>query len=223
MTAIGGDAPNNMSTELCFNPPDGPFGDDNVVEGVISHKFDEDWIVIELSEGKEYTITVDGRFITDSNDDDTPDSGDLKDSVVKLLDAKGNEIMMNDDYKDANGVLQLGSRIKFTPEAGSGTQKYFISVSAYNANPGSNNMGGYEVSVKEVAVLPVGESGDIEGKMDFDDKLTGTDLAETILGFSGDDTLDGGGGNDTIHGGAGHDLLIGGKGADVLDGGAGHD
>ncbi len=241
LVATGMDAPADMTTELCFNPPEGPFGDDNVVEGVISAG-DEDWIAIELSEGKEYTITVEGRFITDSdpatdgtdNDDNTSndfDSGDLKDSVIKLATSKGDVFMMKDDDYNPDGSIKMTGgmpnyhpTLKFTPQAGTGTQKYFISVSGYTDNPGaSNNTGGYKVTVKEVSVLPVGESGDIEGSDTVNDKLTGTDLAEVILGFGGDDTLTGLGGDDTLNGGAGSDLLIGGKGGDKLIGGDAND
>ena len=241
LVATGMDAPADMTTELCFNPPNGPFGDDNVVEGVISAG-DEDWIAIELSEGKEYTITVEGRFITDSDpaNDGTDgdgntrndfDSGDLKDSIIKLATSKGDVFMMKDDDYNPDGSIKMTGgepnyhpTLKFTPQAGTGTQKYFISVSGYTDNPGaSNNTGGYRVTVKEVSVLPVGESGDIEGSDTVNDKLTGTDLAEVILGFGGDDTLTGLGGDDTLNGGAGSDLLIGGKGGDKLIGGDAND
>ena len=207
----GYDAPHDMSTQLCFNPPNGPFGPDNVVKGEIGHARDEDWIVIELSEGKKYTITVGGH------DGD----GLLNDSVLKLLDAKGNMIDMNDDVNPGKG--DLSSKIEFTPEAGSGTQKYFISVSGYSANPGAMNTGAYTVSVAEVAVLPVGEGVDIEATSNDDHKLIGTDSAEKIIGMGGNDTLDGKGGDDELHGGGGDDLLIGGKGADILRGQVGND
>ena len=232
---MGGDAVADTSTELCFNPPNGPFDDDNVVKGEINpSQNDEDWIAIELSEGKEYTITVAGRNITDSdpdndgtdNDGNTAndlDTGALADSILKLLDGKGNVIMMKDDQMNPDGTLKsYHATLTFTPEAGSGTQKYFISVSAYTDNPGMVNTGGYQVSVEEKAVLPAGLSGDIVGN-DNVNKLFGTDSAETILGFAGDDTLAGAGGDDTLDGGDGNDLLIGGKGGDTLKGGDGQD
>lgn len=49
------------------------------------------------------------------------------------------------------------------------------------------------------------------------------DLADTILGGSGNDTIRGGGGNDLLFGEGGRDLLEGGVGADTLTGGAGAD
>ena len=213
LMATGGDAPADTSTQLCFNPPEGPFGPDNVVKGNISHANDVDWIAIKLTEGHEYTITVGG---------DTAD-GRLNDSVLKLMDGKGGSITgedtigkKSDDTDAAKG--KLGSEITFTPEAGSGTQTYYISVSGYTGNPGANNIGEYTVSVKEVAVLPAGESTDIEGGPNAD-KLTGTDDSESIAGKGGDDTIHGLGGDDTLEGGEGNDLLVGGAGADTLRGG----
>ena len=204
LAAPGYDAPASTETQLCFTPPNGPFGEDNVVTGTIGDAHDEDWIIIELSEGKKYTITVGGQ------------AGGLNDSVLKLMDGKGGLIMMNDDVMPAKG--DLSSKIEITPESGSGTQKYYISVSGYTGNPGAMNTGAYTVKVKEVAVLPVGAGGDIVGTR-MADKLVGTDNAESIMGEGGNDTLDGRGGDDELHGGGGDDLLIGGKGGDTLRGG----
>lgn len=52
---------------------------------------------------------------------------------------------------------------------------------------------------------------------------TGNDLANLILGNSGNNILDGGAGTDSLRGSAGADTLIGGLGNDLLDGGAGND
>ena len=217
LTATGGDAANDMTTQLCFNPPNGPFGPDNQVTGEIKQG-DEDWIIIELTEGNTYTITVAGRETDTDDDTDTM----LHDSVLKLMDSKGGLIRMNDDIDPAKGKLL--SQIKFTPEAGSGTQKYYISVSGNTNNPGAGTdaTGGYTVSVMQTAVLPTGEGADIEGTA-MADKLTGTDNSESIAGLGGNDTLNGGAGDDTLNGGPGNDLLIGGPGGDKLNGGAGLD
>ena len=69
------------------------------------------------------------------------------DSVLKLMDSKGDLIDMNDDEDGAMG--KLGSKLVFTPEAGAGTQKYYLSVSGYDGNPGAKNIGDYTVSVVE--------------------------------------------------------------------------
>ncbi|MBL6456518.1 DUF4214 domain-containing protein [Belnapia sp. T6] len=49
-----------------------------------------------------------------------------------------------------------------------------------------------------------------------DDRLTGTDLPNLLLGGVGDDTLIGGAANDTLMGGPGNDSIAGGAGIDVL-------
>ncbi len=53
---------------------------------------------------------------------------------------------------------------------------------------------------------------------DTDDshEFTGANLADTILGFGGDDDLKGGDGNDTLDGGAGDDTINGGSGDDLI-------
>jgi hypothetical protein len=55
------------------------------------------------------------------------------------------------------------------------------------------------------------------------DKLIGTDAANTLDGAGGDDTLQGLGGNDTLVGNAGGDFLYGGYGRDSVIGGTGVD
>ena len=211
---MGMDASHNTSTQLCFDPPEGPFGPDNVVTGSIGHAADEDWIAIKLTEGNTYTIKVGG------NTTGTTETPKLNDSVLKLINGKGVEIKMNDDKNGAKGML--GSELTFTPEIGSGTQTYYISVSGYTGNPGAMNTGAYMVEVTETVARAPGEGADIEGTPDSD-KLDGTIDSESIAGKDGNDTLYGGGGDDELYGGAGNDLLQGSKGADTLEGGAGED
>ena len=55
------------------------------------------------------------------------------------------------------------------------------------------------------------------------DSATGTVVADTIAGGSGNDLISGLGGRDKLSGGDGSDLLIGGRGVDTLTGGAGAD
>ena len=216
------DAPANTETQLCFVPPNGPFDGESkasMVTGMLDSKHDEDWIMIHLSEGKEYTISVNG---------DTT----LTDTVITLYDSKGGHIMTVDDVdKDGNGIIsgpELHPAImEFRPQEGSDTSPYFISVSAYNSNPGiadGANEGTYTVTVDEKVVLAVGEGRDIKAAAGTDPhKLVGTDLDDKLTGADGADTLDGRGGNDELNGGKGNDLLIGGKGADKLTGGDGVD
>ncbi|MDB9514002.1 calcium-binding protein [Kamptonema animale CS-326] len=56
-----------------------------------------------------------------------------------------------------------------------------------------------------------------------DDKVIGTDLADTLNGLGGNDLINGVGGNDTLIGGDGNDILNGDSGNDSLIGGAGND
>ena len=58
---------------------------------------------------------------------------------------------------------------------------------------------------------------------DFNDVLSGSQLANEIKGEDGDDRIDGKAGNDVLYGGAGNDGLTGGTGTDVMTGGAGDD
>ena len=149
------DAPADASTELCFNPPNGPFdgeSKESTVVGTLTSKYDVDWIALEMSEGKEYTISLEGM-------------GDLTDTKIRLLDSKGTEIMALDDVDmDGDGVAEsLHPTIKFTPEAGTGTQKYHIEVSAYTGNPGTNDFmdpAGYTVTLDEM-VLPDPTEGEM--------------------------------------------------------------
>jgi trimeric autotransporter adhesin len=54
-------------------------------------------------------------------------------------------------------------------------------------------------------------------------QIVGSDLSETLLGFSFNDTMDGGAGDDTLNGDAGSDLIMGGLGNDLIHDSAGND
>ena len=55
------------------------------------------------------------------------------------------------------------------------------------------------------------------------DDITGSDDADVLTGFAGEDEIDGRGGDDEISGGDHDDTLVGGAGNDDMDGGAGED
>lgn len=74
-----------------------------------------------------------------------------------------------------------------------------------------------------VIVIAARQSGSTIEGYDQNDLLTGSALADSILGGDGNDTCRGGGGGDFIHGEEGHDTLLGGDGNDTLDGGSGRD
>ena len=134
--------------------------------------------------------------------------------TVDDVDENGDGIISGDELHPAI--------MEFRPQEGSGTSKYFISVSAYNSNPGiadNANQGMYTVTVDEAPVMV--EPRDIDG--DNSPKLVGTNLDDKIVGGESSQSLYGQGGNDELDGKAGNDLLVGGKGADVLKGGDGMD
>ena len=57
------DAPADASTEFRFDPPNGPFdgkSKESTVVGTLTSKYDVDWIAVELTAGKEYTISLEG-------------------------------------------------------------------------------------------------------------------------------------------------------------------
>jgi Ca2+-binding RTX toxin-like protein len=58
---------------------------------------------------------------------------------------------------------------------------------------------------------------------DFNDVVTGNDVANYIDARAGDDAVNGGAGNDTLVGGTGNDRLAGGTGVDSMTGGLGTD
>ena len=207
------DAPADVSTELCFNPPNGPFDGESMesmVTGTLTSKYDVDWIALEMSEGKEYTFTLAGSEM-------------LTDTKIRILDSKGVEIMTLDDVDmDGDGVADsLHPTIKFTPEAGSGTQKYHIEVSAYTGNPGTNVItapAAWTVAASEMTLPDPTDGAMIPGGMG-DDKLRGTDQNDMMTGAEGNDSLYGMAGDDELDGGPGDDLLSGGPGADEINGG----
>ena len=172
-----------------------------------------DWIGIEMEAGTTYTITVTGDL----------SSGDgAMDTILTLYDDKGGMIATNDDDTGMDGVSP-GSKLVFTPEVDA---TYYIGVSTYRNNPNLDNSGEYEVTVTGVVIDPTmgmtipgterveddPATTEVDETASGNDKLTGTDVAETINGLSGDDTLSGMGGDDVLNGGDDNDLLIGGPG-----------
>ena len=175
--------------------------------GILDHKFDEDWIGIELERGQTYRITLSGRGAT-------PDKAE--DTILKLFDAEGNHILTNDDIDSANRIFD--SRLTFTVLAGGA---YYISAASYTRNPATDNSGTYSILVEEIEVVTTID-GTITGTSGGN-SLTGTDEVEMIYGLGGNDYLYGRGGDDELDGGPGNDTLNGGAGADRLTGGDGID
>ena len=239
------DAAEGLDTSNSFMPDArgsyNPRSDNYIFNGELGAG-DEDWVAITLKAGTVYTFTVAGRAVED--DVDTADVDEtlaaLNDSILKIMDSKGGLIEMKDDEDGAMGMLH--PTIKFAPEEDG---VYYISVSAYNANPELMNTGGYSVTVSESAPPDPNAGMNIPGTAG-NDKIIGTENNDTINGNDGSDSLYGGAGDDTLIGGeddipaavspavddtapageeedGGNDLLVGGPGADVLMGGDGID
>ena len=173
--------------------------------GILDHKFDEDWIRIELERGKTYRINLSGRG---------KDGDEAEDTILKLYDSQGNLVAMNDDIDTAKGIYdsELVVTVTFT-------DTYYLSAGSYTSNPNLDNSGAYALTVIEaVGDAAVGIRGDEAGN-----SLTGANSAEKIYGLGGNDTLYGRGGDDELDGGSGDDTLNGGAGADKLVGGSGTD
>ena len=173
--------------------------------GILDHKFDEDWIKIELEKGKTYRINLSGRG---------KDGDEAEDTILKLYDSQGNLVAMNDDIDTEKRIYDSELTVTITF-----TDTYYLSAGSYTSNPNLDNSGAYALTVNEaVGDAAVGIRGTDSG-----DSLVGTNSAEKIYGLAGNDTLSGRGGNDELDGGSGNDTLNGGAGADKLVGGDGTD
>ena len=159
-------------------------------QGTLDDKFDEDWIRVELAEGKTYQVTLSGI----GADADT-------DTILRIYNAAGEQVAYHDDVDYAAG--KVNSMLTFSPEAGG---DYYISAGAYRGNPAQDNSGRYQAALYDTDA-------------DYTLTLTGTDASEyfhnRLTGSIGDDRLDGKGGWDWLEGGAGADTLIGGASEDM--------
>ena len=158
--------------------------------GTLDDKFDEDWIRVDLVEGKTYNITLNGI----GPDVDT-------DTVLRIYNSQGEQVGVHDDVDYAAG--KVNSMLSFSPDD-SGV--YFLSAGAYRGNPAQDNSGRYRVAV-------------YDADADYSLILTGTRYSDylhtRLTGSIGNDELDGRGGWDWLEGGAGADILIGGSAEDI--------
>jgi hypothetical protein len=69
--------------------------------------------------------------------------------------------------------------------------------------------------------------GDAQGAIQYilsgNDQITGSNFADTLIGWAGNDLINGQAGNDDLYGSIGKDTLVGGAGNDFLIGGTGID
>ena len=159
--------------------------------GTLADKYDEDWVRVDLAQGKTYDITLRGI----GADADT-------DTLLTIYDAAGEQLARNDDVDYEGG--RTDSALTFTPDA---SGAYYLSAGAYSASPAQGNAGRYQVAVHEVGV-------------NYGKTLTGTESSEyyhtRLTGSIGDDTLNGNGGWDWLEGGPGADRMTGGSGTDTV-------
>lgn len=158
--------------------------------GSIATARDQDWFRIEVTAGQRYTVTVDAA------------AGSSLDAVLRLHDANGVQVAMNDD-----GGVGGNARLSFLANQ---TTHLFLSAGGYG-----NSLGGYTVTLATNGVTRNGTIGA--------DTLIGTTGADTLNGLAGNDRLTGDLGPDVLSGGWGRDTLYGGAGDDRIDGGMGRD
>ena len=92
------DAPANIGTTYVMAVGD-------TFNGVLTHKFDEDWIKIELERGKTYKINLSSRG---------KDGDEAEDTILKLFDVKGDLRATNDDIDTAGGIYD--SELTYTAD-----------------------------------------------------------------------------------------------------------
>ena len=145
---------------------------------------DQDWFRLAFTSGNRYDFVM------------TPRAASSLDGYLRLLDANGMQIIVNEDPFSAN------SRLSFIATT-SGT--YYIS-----AQGNQSSMGAYALSMAETLAPTVinGTSGN--------DALIGGRLNETLNGYGGNDTLDGGAGVDTMIGGIGDDVYYVDNSSDLI-------
>ena len=188
-------------------------------EGTLNDRQDEDWIRIDLTAGTTYDIALAGRG-----------EHGAADTILTVYNAAGERVARNDDVDQAAGNLH--SRLSFTPDS-SGV--YYLSASAYTANPTQDNAGDYALTlaaregsggIESYRDSPASVSATLDEESGalalagsrYGDVLTGNSAANWLFGNGGDDTLRGGGGDDWLYAGTGFTVLDGGPGADVLVG-----
>ena len=160
-------------------------------EGVLAGRADEDWVRVELVEGKPYAVSLAGVGPRGAAD-----------PVLRVVDAAGAQVAVNDDVDLA--AEQLDARLWFIPDHAG---VYYLSAGSYRGNPAQDNWGAYTLALVDLEGVAAGGEGAARNGGAGADVLRGTD---------GDDELNGGAGDDWLIGSAGADALRGGAGSDVL-------
>ncbi|HZZ69536.1 MAG TPA: NF038122 family metalloprotease [Phenylobacterium sp.] len=186
-----------------FTDTSNPFGQIVVgtpIHGSLEIIGDRDWLKVQLNAGTDYVVSVTGE---------TGGGGTLDDSVLRLHDATGAQIAINDDVNRDD----FDSGLVLHPTA-SGT--YYVEVGSFD----DQTSGTYTVSVTAGAPAPTAGNDFLVGQA-TGSTIDGGSGADTITADSGTDYLRGGDGDDVIVSGAGFDDINGNKGNDTIDGGVG--
>jgi Ca2+-binding RTX toxin-like protein len=221
-----------------------PFGQATIgapIAGMLQAIGDRDWFKVQLNAGTDYVINLTGQ---------DGGGGTLGDPILRLHDAGGAQLAVNDDADswtfDSRLVVHPAASGTFYVEAGSlgdfNSGSFTLSVQAGVAvsTPGNDVMvapagggtlmaGAGDDTITADAALTAqtylrGEDGDdvVNGGGGFDD-INGNQGNDTIHGAGGDDWVVGGKGDDSQTGDAGNDIVWGNLGNDTLDGGSGND
>ncbi len=177
--ARGLDAAAGMDTDYALSVGDG-------FQGVLDNRRDQDWILIELLEGKRYEISL-----TSTNNHENADL------VLKIVNSEGEVVAANDDIDYAAGNRDALLRFHLE-EAGD----YYIVADRFRGTS-AENWSAYTVVTR-----------DLEEQAYRQGLLIGGDDDEVLAGGEADDSIRGGKGDDWLLGGPGADVLVGGPGAD---------
>ena len=187
------DAPASIETTYVMSVGD-------TFDGVLDHKFDEDWIRIELEKGKTYRISLSGRG---------KGGDEAEDTILKLYDSTGKHIATNDDVD--TGEKPANSELIFTAPA---EGVYYISAGSYTGNPNQDNSGAYTITVVEDIQpdtdTPVDDDNDgglLDGLVVVGGTTFNDEEGDDYLFFGGpgsDDTLD----DDVIYTSTPDDILL---------------
>jgi serralysin len=222
---------NAIDTKLSSLKPgkyqyDGSIGDNKELK---DPNLDVDLFKVELKSGDRLNIRADSVspiiFYKEdklASDQIMPPQYPQLDSVLRLFDANGKELAMNDYfYIDDNNYLDAFIDYKAIAE---GT--YYFGISSFgntDYKPTEAGSGTYAYSNGQYHLeVSVFSGRDLRGTAN-DDLLSGTDGDNKINGLSGDDKIQAGGGNDTITGDKGDDWIATEDGNDLADSGAGND
>ncbi|WP_395672485.1 calcium-binding protein [Inquilinus sp.] len=121
------------------------------------------------------------------------------------------------NFNDTGSLTLLGTGLSFTPPS---TLSGTVTELSYMKSGLVFSITGMGTPLATLAGLIIGGGDELAmlgAIFSGDDTITGSTLADRLIGFDGADTINGGDGNDTLRGGAGADALNGGAGLDFAN------